>query len=67
MTITTLTIDGMTCQGCVTAVKTALGQLGVQDSQIDLVTKQAVITHEDFISYQMLVAAVEEAGFDVEK
>lgn len=63
--ITTLTIHGITCNGCVASIKNTLIQLGITDSQIDLNTGQAIITHDDAISRADIVEAIEDAGFDV--
>jgi copper chaperone CopZ len=58
-----LSIEGMTCSGCVKAVTRALSQVpGVTAVTVDLDAGQAMI--EGNVSPRSLVAAVEQAGFD---
>jgi copper chaperone CopZ len=62
----TLSIEGMTCSGCAKAVTRALSQVpGVTAVAVDLGTGQARI--EGGARPQHLVAAVEQAGFDVRR
>jgi copper chaperone len=57
-----LSIEGMTCSGCVKAVTRALSKVpGVTDVAVDLDAGQARINGR--ADPQNLVAAVEQAGF----
>ena len=57
-----LSIEGMTCSGCVKAVTRALSKVpGVTDVAVDLDAGQARIIGR--VNPQNLVAAVEQAGF----
>jgi copper chaperone CopZ len=58
-----LSIEGMTCSGCVKAVTRALSKVpGVTDVAVDLDAGQARIRGR--ADPRNLVAAVEQAGFD---
>jgi copper chaperone CopZ len=57
-----LSIEGMTCSGCMKAVTRALSKVpGVTDVAVDLDAGQARIIGR--VNSQILVAAVEQAGF----
>ena len=57
-----LSIEGMTCSGCVNAVTRALSKVpGVTDVAVDLDAGQARIRGR--VDPQTLVAAIEQAGF----
>ena len=58
-----LSIPGMKCGGCVSAIEKALGkEAGVVKSEVDLESKSAVV--ESDTSPGDLVAAIKAAGFD---
>jgi copper chaperone CopZ len=58
-----LSIPGMKCAGCVSAIEKALGeQAGVVSSQVDLETKTALV--ESDIAVSELNEAIKSAGFD---
>ena len=60
---TTLKIEGMMCEGCVSSVReklTAISRVGKVD--IDLKSGKAVVEH-DGVSDEELIAAVVDAGF----
>ncbi|MDO4441171.1 MAG: heavy-metal-associated domain-containing protein [Moraxella sp.] len=67
MSIETLTLKvfGMTCGGCETSVKNALGELsGVQAVAVSLPLEQAVVTYDDEVLDKIqIIEAVEDAGF----
>ncbi len=67
MAISTLKIQGMTCNHCVMRVAKALKALpGVQDAQVDLQKGEAVVTHDDAgISPEKLSFAVVDAGYKI--
>ena len=58
-----LSIPGMKCGGCVSAIEKALSdQAGVVSSQVDLATKTALV--ESDIAFDVLRDVVKAAGFD---
>ncbi|HEX2706021.1 MAG TPA: heavy-metal-associated domain-containing protein [Candidatus Lustribacter sp.] len=67
MTMTTLTVTGMTCGHCTSAVTQELTALpGVRDVAIDLVAGGAspvTITSDDPLDREAVVEAVAEAGY----
>jgi copper chaperone CopZ len=66
-TTTAYTVTGMTCEHCVRAVRTEVGQVPeVRDVQVDLVTGQVTITSDGPVDDAAVRAAVNEAGYDVE-
>lgn len=69
MTATTLRVTGMTCDHCIRAVTEEVAVIaGVTDVQITLVPGgiSAVAVNADAtVTREELVAAVEEAGYDV--
>jgi len=66
-TTTAYTVTGMTCEHCVRAVRTEVGQVPeVRDVQVDLVTGQVTITSDGPVDDAAVHAAVNEAGYDVE-
>lgn len=62
-----LTIVGMTCQGCVKSVKNAILTLeGIQSCEVDFVNHQADIVYDDtLVQSEAITNVVEEAGFDI--
>ena len=64
--ITTLRINGMTCNGCVKHVDAALRALpGVSAVEVKLADNQAKIVHDPERSpLPSLVTAVEQAGYE---
>ena len=66
-TTTAYTVTGMTCEHCVRAVRTEVGQVPeVRDVQVDLATGQVTITSDGPVDDAAVRAAVNEAGYDVE-
>ena len=60
-----LSIPGMKCNGCVSAVEKALNsEVGVNQVSVDLESKRAEV--ESDASVAVLVAAIKTAGFDAE-
>ena len=60
-----LTVPGMTCGHCEAAVKGEVGKVaGVTDVTVDLGTKLVTVTGEH-IDRAAVVAAIDEAGFEV--
>ena len=61
----TLKVTGMTCGGCVAAVKKTLEAIaGVEEAAVDLQSGRAEVITRDDISPDQLVMAVKLAGFD---
>jgi Cu+-exporting ATPase len=61
----TLNIDGMTCASCVARVEKALGRVpGVQSASVNLATEQAQVCTLASMDEQLLVAAVQRAGYE---
>lgn len=60
-----INIEGMACNHCVMAVKNALSKLsGVKEVKVDLSNKTAIVEGES-LSDDILVEAIEDAGYDV--
>lgn len=61
-----LNIDGMSCQHCADSVSKTLGAVaGVKEAQVDWAAGRAVVQCDaDQTTAAVLVAALEEAGFD---
>ena len=62
-----LKVEGMSCQGCVKGVTAALMAVpGVTDARVDLAAAQARVRFDQAqATPEMLIQAVEAAGFDV--
>jgi copper chaperone len=66
MTITTYTVSGMTCGHCVSAVSSEISRLdGVTGVRVDLADGTVAVTSEQPLSDAAVVAAVDEAGYEV--
>ncbi len=60
----TLRIPDMKCDGCVSAVQSALsGMAGIHRADVSLEQKTATVEADDAVTAAELVAAVEEAGY----
>lgn len=65
-TTTTLQVDGMTCDHCVSSVRAAVGDVqGVTDVIVDLTSGTVTVTADTTPDPDVLRAAVEDAGYDV--
>ncbi len=59
-----ISVEGMSCEHCVAAVKSALEKLdGVKAAKVDLKKKTATVKLSDSVADEVLKAAVTEAGF----
>ena len=59
-----LSIPGMKCGGCVSAIEKALSnEVGVLNSEVDLASKSALVESDS--SLDVLVGAIRAAGFKV--
>ena len=67
MPSTTFSVSGMTCEHCVRAVKQEVGEIsGVTQVDVELGTPSTVsVQSTEPISQQDLVAAINEAGYEV--
>lgn len=65
MNTITLNVPGMTCGHCESAVKNEVGHVpGVTAVEVDLESKDVTITGTD-LDRAAIVAAIDEAGYDV--
>ncbi|CEP24627.1 CCC2 [Cyberlindnera jadinii] len=63
--ITTLSVEGMTCGACSSAITNELLSLdGVEDASVSLITEEAVVHHDDSIKPEELRENIESCGFD---
>jgi len=62
-----LTVEGMSCSHCESAVKRAVGALaGVDAVRVDLQSKQVTVDLDaDKVSRQMVKDSIEEEGYQV--
>jgi copper chaperone len=64
---TVLRVDGMSCEHCVKAIKSAVGNLsGVASVQVDLNAKTVTVEHDPVQSpLDKVKFAIEDQGYDV--
>ncbi len=66
MAATVITVTGMTCSHCVSAVRAEIAKLaGVSDVDVDLGTGAVTVTGEPLPDADALRKAVDEAGYEV--
>ena len=66
MATNTYTVTGMTCDHCVGAVRTEVGQIpGVTDVQVELSTGAVTVTSDEPIDVETIRASVDEAGYEL--
>ncbi|MFC8042814.1 heavy-metal-associated domain-containing protein [Nocardia sp. NPDC057353] len=66
MATTTVTVSGMSCGGCASKVRTAIGELpGVSEVQADPGTGAVVVTAQDPITPAAIAEVVEPIGYQV--
>lgn len=66
MTTKTITVVGMTCQHCVSAVTEEVGALdGVTGVTVDLASGRVDVASDTPIDDAAIAAAVDEAGYEV--
>ena len=62
----TYTVQGMTCGHCVSSVKEEVSEVaGVTNVEVDLATGLLTVDSDGPIDAAKIVAAVEEAGYEV--
>lgn len=60
-----LKIEGMSCGHCVAGVTKALeGVSGVRTAEVRLEAGAATVSHDGSVAPEVLIAAVEEEGYD---
>lgn len=64
---TVLKVEGMSCEHCVKAIKSAVGKLpGVADVQVDLNTKTVTVKHDATQNAREdIIVEIEDQGYDV--
>jgi copper chaperone CopZ len=65
MTHTKLTVAGMGCEGCRTAVTRALELPGVRQVGVSLDTGIVDVAHTESVSVEVMVTAIEDTGYEV--
>ncbi|MBF6330670.1 heavy-metal-associated domain-containing protein [Nocardia transvalensis] len=66
MATSTFTVTGMTCGHCVASVQTEIGKIdGVTGVEVDLGTGRVQVESAAPISDAEVVAAIDEAGYEV--
>lgn len=64
--MTTIKIQGMSCQHCVKAVENALASIeGITDIKVSLENNEAVFNAPDGLDMNLVKKAVEEEGYRV--
>ncbi len=65
MVTTTFQVPGMTCGHCTGAVTDELNKIiGVTKIEVDLDTKIVSIESESQVEWELIAAAIDEAGFE---
>lgn len=64
MTHATLTIEGMTCEHCVTAVREAIEELGAEPTRVEIGVAEANYD-EAKIDERAFADAIEKAGYEL--
>jgi P-type Cu+ transporter len=61
-------VTGMTCSACASAVKRSLGKLdGVENADVNMATERVNIFLDSEVSFDVLKATVEKAGYGLEE
>jgi Cu+-exporting ATPase len=58
-----LPIEGMTCASCAGRVESSLNKLDGVDATVNFATKRATVLHDETISTDELIAAVDKTGY----
>jgi copper chaperone len=65
-TITTYTVEGMTCEHCVRAVTEEVGRVaGVSDVAVDLGSGHVTVVSVEPLDREAVRTAVDEAGYEL--
>ena len=62
---TQLTVGGMHCGNCVRHVQEALAEIPGVSAEVDLDAALATVTHPESVTVADLLAAIDEAGYEV--
>ena len=63
---TTVTAPEIVCGGCAGSIKKALGNVeGVKDVEVDVATKKVTVNHDETVSRENIVNALDRAGYSV--
>ncbi|HEX8268213.1 MAG TPA: heavy metal-associated domain-containing protein [Pyrinomonadaceae bacterium] len=63
---TTLTAPEIVCGGCASSIKKALGNIaGVSYVDVDVPTKKVTVSHDENVSRENIVNALDRAGYSV--
>ena len=66
MSTSSYTVNGMTCEHCVRAVSSEVGQVpGVNGVSVDLASGRVTVTSEGPVDDAAIGAAVDEAGYEM--
>ncbi|NUR83440.1 MAG: heavy-metal-associated domain-containing protein [Nonomuraea sp.] len=66
MVVTAYKVEGMTCGHCVGSVRAEVGKVaGVEAVEVDLATKEMVVTSGAPIDHAAIESAVAEAGYEL--
>ena len=65
MSRTQLSVDGMTCEACVSAVRRALELPGVSEVDVRLETGIVDVVHAGGVAVEAMVSAIERTGYEV--
>ena len=63
---TTVTAPEIVCGGCASSIKKALGNVaGVSEVEVDVATKKVTVNHDENVSREKIVDALDGAGYSV--
>lgn len=63
---TTVTAPEIVCGGCAGSIKKALGNVaGVKEVEVDVPTKKVSVGHDETVSRENIVDALDRAGYSV--
>lgn len=66
-TATKLSVPGIVCDGCASAIKNALGKVsGINSVEVDVEKKLVTVEHNEETGREKLAEALDDAGFDAE-
>lgn len=63
---TKLAVPEIVCGGCAGSIKKALGNIaGVAEVEVDVAAKQVTVNHEERVSREQIIDALDRAGYSV--
>lgn len=64
--ITTVTAPEIVCGGCAGSIKKALGKVvGISEVDVDVTSKKVTVKHGESVSREIIVDALDRAGYSV--